>query len=147
MCAFGEPVGAQEALALGIVDAIIEGDLLAGAIAFAREAAAQAPARNARAQRETARRRSRDLRRAPAQQAAKTRRGQTAPLAAIDAVEAATRCSFEAGCAREAELFDRVPLSDAVQGPDPRLLRRARRRQNSRTCPRTRRSSRSGARR
>src|SRR5438045_70411 len=33
MCAFGEPVGAQEAHALGIVDAVIEGDFLAGAIA------------------------------------------------------------------------------------------------------------------
>src|SRR4051794_40958745 len=39
MCAFGEAVGAQEALALGIVDRIVEGDLMAGAIAFAREVA------------------------------------------------------------------------------------------------------------
>src|SRR5579864_1462249 len=39
MCAFGEPVGAQEALALGIADHVIQGDLLAGAVAFAREAA------------------------------------------------------------------------------------------------------------
>src|SRR5229473_6117896 len=36
MCAFGEPVGAREAHALGIADAVIEGDLLAGAVAFAR---------------------------------------------------------------------------------------------------------------
>src|SRR5213075_915290 len=35
----------------------------------------------------------------------KTRRGQTAPLAAIDAVEAATKLSFEDGCKREAEIF------------------------------------------
>ena len=39
------------------------------------------------------------------EQARKTRRGQTAPLAAIDAVEAATRLSFEEGCRKEAELF------------------------------------------
>ncbi len=32
MCAFGEPIGAKEALELGIVDSIIEGDLLAGAL-------------------------------------------------------------------------------------------------------------------
>src|SRR5580658_11121482 len=37
MCAFGEPITAQEALALGIVDRIIEGDLLTGAAACARE--------------------------------------------------------------------------------------------------------------
>ena len=40
MCAFGEPITAQEALSLGIVDRIIEGDLLTGAVAFAREIAA-----------------------------------------------------------------------------------------------------------
>src|SRR5467141_2500425 len=37
MCAFGEPVKAPAALEAGIVDRIIEGDLLTGAIAFARE--------------------------------------------------------------------------------------------------------------
>ena len=41
MCAFGQPVGAVEANASGIADAIIEGDLLAGGIAFAREAASR----------------------------------------------------------------------------------------------------------
>src|SRR5499433_4574146 len=39
MCAFGEPISAQDALASGIADRIIDGDLLAGAIAFAREVA------------------------------------------------------------------------------------------------------------
>src|SRR5712672_278137 len=39
MCAFGEPVRARDAHALGIADAIIEGDLLAGAVAFARQVA------------------------------------------------------------------------------------------------------------
>src|SRR5215472_7737015 len=38
MCAFGEPVDAREAHALGIADAVIEGELLGCAIAFAREA-------------------------------------------------------------------------------------------------------------
>src|SRR5206468_1847518 len=37
MCAFGEPVKAAEALEAGIVDRIVEDDLLTGAIAFARE--------------------------------------------------------------------------------------------------------------
>src|SRR5215831_11997278 len=106
MCALGEPVGAQEAYSLGIVDAIIEGDLLAGALAFARAAAGRPCPRT--------RERNEKLHGAEAQifddvrrQAAKARRGQTAPFAAIEAVEAATQMSFEAGCAREAELFDR----------------------------------------
>src|SRR6267378_4655664 len=39
MCAEGAPVKAVEAAALGLIDALIEGDLLAGAVSFAREAA------------------------------------------------------------------------------------------------------------
>src|SRR5215831_8840245 len=39
MCAFGEPISAQDALASGIADRIVDGDLLAGAIAFAIEVA------------------------------------------------------------------------------------------------------------
>src|SRR5271157_706005 len=39
MCAFGEPVDAKTALSVGIIDKIIDGDLLEGAVAFAREIA------------------------------------------------------------------------------------------------------------
>src|SRR5712692_8783659 len=41
MCAFGEPISARDALALGIVDQLVEGDLLTGALAFAEKAAAR----------------------------------------------------------------------------------------------------------
>src|SRR5260370_13276516 len=41
MCAFGEPISARDALARGIVDRLVEGDLLAGALAFAAEVAAR----------------------------------------------------------------------------------------------------------
>src|SRR3989442_350560 len=41
MCAFGEPVKAPAALEAGIVDRIIDGDLLSGAIAFARQVLAK----------------------------------------------------------------------------------------------------------
>ncbi len=105
MCAFGEPISAQGALALGVVDRVVGGDLVEGAVAFAREAAGT-PAPKTRefstklldadpAVFSSARERAR-----------KTRRGQLAPLAAIGAVEAATMLSFDQGCAREAELFD-----------------------------------------
>src|SRR6202050_5681006 len=39
MCAFGEPIDAKTALSVGIIDKIIDGDLLEGAVAFAREVA------------------------------------------------------------------------------------------------------------
>src|ERR1700732_4618233 len=41
MCAEGNPLKADDALKSGIVDRMIEGDLLAGAVAFAREVAAK----------------------------------------------------------------------------------------------------------
>ena len=95
---------------------VIEGDLLAGAIAFARSVAGLPCPRTSL--------RDQKLRDAdPAifdrarQQAAKTRRGQTAPLAAIDAVAAATQLPFDAGCAREAELFDQC-----LYGPQSKAL-------------------------
>jgi 3-hydroxyacyl-CoA dehydrogenase len=106
MCALGDPIGAREAHALGIADAIIEGDLLTGAIAFAREAAAK-PCPKTRERQDKLRNTDAAIFEKARRQAAKTRRGQTAPLAAIEAVEAATLLPFDAGCAREAELFDR----------------------------------------
>src|SRR6266581_739675 len=39
MCAEGNPVKAQDALQAGILDRLIDGDLLSGAVAFAREVA------------------------------------------------------------------------------------------------------------
>src|SRR3989454_1222364 len=47
LCADGNPIKAAEALKLGIVDRIIEGDLLTGALAFAREVAGK-PTRKTR---------------------------------------------------------------------------------------------------
>jgi 3-hydroxyacyl-CoA dehydrogenase len=110
MCAFGGPIGAREAHDLGIADAIIEGDLLTGAIAFAR-AVADKPCPKTRERQEKLRDTDPSIFGQARQQAAKTRRGQTAPLAAIDAVEAATRLTFDEGCAREAELFNRCLYS------------------------------------
>jgi len=101
MCAFGEPISAKEALAAGIVDKIIEQDLLADAIAFAREV--EKP------------RRTRDLPVTPADisDVRKKLRGKlTAPVAALDAVEAAGRLPFDEGIRVEGELFDRCLHSD-----------------------------------
>jgi len=112
MCSEGGPIGADEAAQLGIVDKLIDGDLLAGAIAFAQEIWAKpipktrernsklgTPEENASifaAARETAR---------------KKQRGMKAPLAAIDAVEAATKLPFDEGCQVERKLFEECLLS------------------------------------
>ena len=105
MCAFGQPIGAQEALACGIADRVIEGDLLAGALAFAEEVAhlpiPRTRERNGKLATDPA------VFEAARAQARKTMRGRDAPLAAIEAVSTAARASFEEGCRVEAELFTR----------------------------------------
>jgi len=115
MCAFGEPINAKAALESGIVDRIIEGDLLAGAVSFAREIVASGvPSVKTRDRNEKL---GDDETNAPVfaaarEQAKKTRRGQTAPLAAIDAVEAATKLAFAEGCEKEGELFQQCLFGD-----------------------------------
>ena len=104
MCAFGDPVSAAEAVRCGIADRVIEGDLLAGAVTFAGEVA-ELPAPKTRERNQKLSGFDAAVFDQARLQAKKTKRGQTAPLAAIDAVEAATKLSFEEGCAREAELF------------------------------------------
>ena len=115
MCAFGEPVKASDALKSGIVDGIIEGDLLAGSVAFVRELLAKGEApRKSRERNEKLgnAEENADIFENARAQAKKTRRGMTAPLAAIDAVEASTKLPFDEGCKREAELFRDCLFSD-----------------------------------
>ena len=110
MCAIGDPVSAVEAEKAGILDRVIDGDLLAGAIAFAREVIARAG---------TPRKASElavpacDPSALAAIRAAVTKRtrGLTAPLKAIDAVEAAS-LPFDEGMQKEADIFRECLLSD-----------------------------------
>ncbi len=113
MCTEGKPVSAREAAALGLIDRLIEGDLLAGAVTFAREVFGK-PAPKTRERTEklgtvvenaTILSVARDV-------AGKKQRGLKAPPAAIDAVEAATKLSFEEGCQLEAKLFTECLFSD-----------------------------------
>jgi 3-hydroxyacyl-CoA dehydrogenase len=105
MCWEGEPISAKEALESGIADRIIEGDLLTGAIAFAKEVAAKPIVRSRDKNEKLAN--IDPLLFASARDAAKkAKRGQTAPLTAIDAVEAATRLPFDEACEYEAKLFN-----------------------------------------
>jgi 3-hydroxyacyl-CoA dehydrogenase len=113
MCAQGNSVPARQALDFGILDRIIEGDLLAGAIAFAGEIL-QKPAPKTRERNEkngTAEENSRIF--AAARETARLKqRGMMAPLAAIDAVEAATRLPFDEGCEVEKKLFTECLFSE-----------------------------------
>jgi 3-hydroxyacyl-CoA dehydrogenase len=113
MCAEGAAVKAEDALRFGILDRVVEGDLLQEAIAFAKEVAAR-PAQMTRERNDklgkpeeaapflaTARERAR-----------KKQRGLLAPLAAIDAIEAVTKLPFTEGCEKEEELFTKCLFSD-----------------------------------
>jgi 3-hydroxyacyl-CoA dehydrogenase len=115
MCAFGEPVKAGEALKTGIIDRVIEGELLQGAIEFLRERIASGeehPKTSERDEKLGDPDSNAAAFAAARSQAKKTKRGMTAPLAAIDAVEAATKLSFDQGCQRETELFRECLFSD-----------------------------------
>jgi 3-hydroxyacyl-CoA dehydrogenase len=106
MCATGNPVKAEEALKFGIVDRIIDGDLLTGAIAFAREVAARpAPKTRERNERLGNAAENAQIFSSARETVAKKQRGLLAPAAAIDAVEAATKLPFEEGCKAEQKLF------------------------------------------
>ncbi|HEX4170561.1 MAG TPA: 3-hydroxyacyl-CoA dehydrogenase NAD-binding domain-containing protein [Bryobacteraceae bacterium] len=109
MCVWGEPVKAAEAVALGVGDRVIEGDLLTGAIAFAHEIASR-PVRKTRERNEKLQA-SPGLFDAAREQARKKGRGLIAPEAAIDAIEASITLPFEEGCRREAELFNKCLFS------------------------------------
>jgi len=111
MCAGGAPIGAAEALKFGIVDRIAEDDLLAGAIAYAREAVAPRKTRDRNDKLADTKANAEAI--AAARETAKKRsRGLIAPLKAIDAVEAATQFSFDEGCAKERQLFEECLFSE-----------------------------------
>jgi len=113
MCAEGKPITAWEAKQLGLMDRLFEGDLLSGAVAFAREVTAK-PIVKTRERGDKLKISGQDAAVFDsARQKARTKqRGMKAPLAAIDAVEASTRMSFEEGCQVEQKLFRECLFSD-----------------------------------
>jgi 3-hydroxyacyl-CoA dehydrogenase len=101
----GKPVSAREALETGLVDRLLDGrDVLAEAIVYTLELVAHGT--TVRKTRETRIAHAPDqVFSSAAQGAAGTRRGEQAPLKAIEAVRAAVEHSFAAGMRREKELF------------------------------------------
>jgi 3-hydroxyacyl-CoA dehydrogenase len=115
MCVSGKPIKAPEALRLGLIDRVIEADLLSGAMTFAGEVAGL-PVRKTR---------ERNVLGSAADhaaifaagraQAGKIRRNQTAPLAALEALEAAATLPFEQGCKKEREIVRRILAGDQAK--------------------------------
>ncbi len=115
MVTSGKPIGAPEALEAGLVDALMEGDLTSAAVQFCRQrlAAGTQPVRvrdrddllaTARAQP--------GLFTKAREAAAKKARGQRAPVAAVDAIEAAVQLPFDDGLERERQIVTELMQSD-----------------------------------
>ena len=100
----GRHIPAPEAKSKGIVDALVEGDLLKGAIAHAEMLVAQkAPLRRVRDL--TATLESPDLFKETEKAIARKARGFKAPWSIIKTVQAAVELPFDEGMKRERELF------------------------------------------
>ena len=114
----GAPVSAAEALEIGLIDRIVDGDLLTGAVAFARGMAVRGgPYRQTRGMNRHAGTSEEHLAvlAAGQLQASKIRRNQTAPLAVLEALWAAVTLPFAEGCKRERELSDASLKSPQAQ--------------------------------
>ncbi|MBC7983514.1 MAG: enoyl-CoA hydratase/isomerase family protein [Candidatus Obscuribacterales bacterium] len=102
----GDPVPAQQAAKVGVIDKIVDGDLLEGAIAFAKDLVAKkAPTRKIRDS-------NIDASKLPAgyfdearKRIAKEKKNLFSPQRIVDALEAAATLPFDKGIARERELF------------------------------------------
>src|ERR1700730_17294858 len=111
----GEPIPAREALDAGLVDEIIEGDLVAGATAFARRVVAEKrPLMLARNREDKLAGARGDLAAfdAAAANSTKRARGQNAPVAAVEALRAAITLPVADALKRERELFLELVAGD-----------------------------------
>jgi 3-hydroxyacyl-CoA dehydrogenase len=101
------PVGAEAAQKLGVVDRIIEGDLLEGALKYAQElAASNAPTRPTAARKVDTTGFDDAFIKGALVAAGKRMRGQRAPEVAIDAIRTATQTTLAEGLKREKALGD-----------------------------------------
>jgi 3-hydroxyacyl-CoA dehydrogenase len=105
LCATGNPIGAKEAFDCGLVDRVVEGDLIPHAVGFAEEV------RDVRPIQKSSERQDRMADLDPAvfdefrKENAKRFRGFEAPLKNIDAVKVATEKPYGEGVIEERKLF------------------------------------------
>ena len=118
LCAEGAPLSTRRALADGLLDRVVEGDLLEGALAMARDVVADGPRRTRLLEHKGGSPDSAVAACAAARASvAKQAPGRRAPLAAVDAIEAGVTMGFERGSGREIELF-----ADCVVSTESRAL-------------------------
>ena len=106
MIVTGEPIGAAEARGDGIIDEIVEGDLTAAAIDFARRVVREG--RPLRLVRDREERLIGEGFADAAEMLTRRLRGREAPAACVEAVRNAIVLPFEEGLKREAELFRKL---------------------------------------
>jgi len=101
MCAIGDPIGAREAHSLGLIDEIVGGDLLEGAIAFARRGLVPRPTRE----------RNDKLVAFEHPRIPDRLRGRMAPKRAVEAVELSLRLPFDEALREERRIFEELLFS------------------------------------
>ena len=111
----GDPISAKDALAAGLVDEIIDGDLVAGAVAFARKVLAEKrPLRRVKDRDE----KLNEIRANPAKfdeivaQHAKKTRGLHAPAAAIEAIRLTLDTPIDEAQKKERDLFLKLVVGE-----------------------------------
>ena len=115
LIASGDFVPAAKALELGIIDRVVEGDIVEGAALFAGELAAQgSPLRKIRDM-QTPKPASPDFFEAFEKSIARRQRGFLAPFHIVKCVKAAVELPFGEGMARERALFDECHKSDKAR--------------------------------
>ena len=113
LCTDGKMITAARAKQAGILDAVIDGDLLEGAITFARARAVAKERRRTRDLQDKIDGREAGLAACQATRSTLSRvsRGARAAFAAVDAIEGCITLDFDAGSRREMELFADCVLS------------------------------------
>jgi 3-hydroxyacyl-CoA dehydrogenase len=115
MIVSGDPVGASKAEQLGLIDAVVEGDLVADAVAFAKDAVAQDKPLRRVSELQDRIAKDRDnlgIFDTYAEKISRKMRGFEAPFRCIDAVRGAVTLPFEEGIKQERRLFEALRAGD-----------------------------------
>lgn len=113
----GTSVAATEAAEHGIIDRVIDGDLLEGALAFAAERIAAGPPHSLAREREPVLK-DPDVFAATRKRLERRARGQRAPIACLECVESALTLPFDEGIRKEREIFQ-----ECMASPESAALR------------------------
>lgn len=109
----GDPISVETALANGLIDEMTEGDILQGAVAFARKALAEKrPLAHPRARDEKVKQASIEKFDETASVILKKSRGMDAPKVAVEAIRNVFTLSVDEGRKRERELFSELVMGE-----------------------------------